>query len=120
MEAPLSALKEELKEVKDDLKNIKAVIATGGFSEERGNLLLHNQGLLLSRLDKLENDIKSLTPTTAPPGNTITLPNSFPILHSLFSFSLSPLFVTPSPLFHYITFYKMFAEWFDKDWGSLL
>ncbi len=90
----VNALEKELKEVKDDLRGIKDDLASGRFSEGERIALRNDRVALLARLDKLENEIKSLTTTTptpapAPPGNSITLPQVLPLASFL---SSSPSF----------------------------
>jgi hypothetical protein len=92
----VNALEQELKEVKDELKGIKKALSSVGLSDMKESALRNDRVALLARLDKLENEIKSLTtststPAPAPPGNSITLPQVLP-LSSIASFLSSSAF----------------------------
>jgi hypothetical protein len=100
---PLSSLQEELKEVKDELKGIRNDLASVVISKEERIALSNRQVALLTELQSLRADIKSHPDSDKPPGNSITLPQAFPDSSLSFPFSLSPLFVTPSPLLASIT-----------------
>ena len=91
----VNALEQELKEVKDELKGIKKALSSVGLSDMKESALSNRQVALLTEKARLEDKIeRAMTPTapttpaSAPPGNSITLPQVLPLA----SFLSSPSF----------------------------
>ena len=91
----VNALEKELKEVKDELKGIKKALSSVGLSDMKESALSNRQVALLTEKARLEDKIeRAMTPTapttpaSAPPGNSITLPQVLPLA----SFLSSPSF----------------------------